>query len=174
MHTGRLPSSLDTLDALGALDAALDLGDTDVLPSRSRHAARSALRRRWVVAGALALVLAVAGLAALVAPAVRGGDPVDAPPVARPSPSAGPTAVPPSAAPSSVPPSSAAPSPEPVEAAAPPPAEVLPAPVPVATTPAPAPPSAEPPAPEPPADPCRDKPGRGNGHGHGHQGGDCG
>jgi hypothetical protein len=171
MHPGPHPSPADAFDAL---DAALDLGDTDVLPSRSRHAAGSPLRRGWAAAAAVGLLPAVVGLAALVAPAVPGGNPVDAPPGARPAtpspttPAPGPV---PSAAPSSVPP------PVPVEAAAPSadvPPVTVPSPTPAAAPPPAEPPSTVPPAPEPPAGPCRDKPGRGNGHGHGHQGGDCG
>ncbi|NEM05510.1 hypothetical protein [Geodermatophilus normandii] len=154
------------------LDGLLPDGlDTERLPVRSRHrAARPGARRCLWVPAALALVLAVGGLAVLVAPAVRG--PVDGAAPALPSAvgTTDPVARP--ASPDLSDPS--VPSSSPVAPSSPAPVTVAPEPVaevPVAvpsTAPSPIPPAAAPSPPVPePAPTCDERPGRGHGRGHG-------
>jgi hypothetical protein len=170
MHTGTEPLP----------DGLLSDGlDTERLPVRSRHrAGRPGSRRRlaWVL-GALALLLAVGGLAVLVAPAVTG--PVDGAAPALPT-AAAPTD--PVARPASPHPSTPAPVTSTPVPSTPVPAPVTVEPEPVAEVPvavpsgAPVPPPPAvvptPAAPEPPAT-CDERPGRGHGRGHGDRGPRC-
>jgi hypothetical protein len=148
--------------------------DTERLPVRSRHrAGRPGSRRRlaWVL-GALALLLAVGGLAVLVAPAVTGPVGGAAPALPTAVAPTDPVARPASPHPSTSAPVTSTPVPAPATVEPEPVAEVpvavpsgAPVPPPPAVVPTPA-------APEPPAT-CDERPGRGHGRGHGDRGPRC-